>query len=79
MIREPLNSGIEARRGDVGTSAESCELFLIAEDAAAERLVLDGINALIFVGQCQEVCNLKHAPVIGYFTALVKGFFTDAL
>lgn len=79
MIREPLHSGVEARRGDVRFDPESCELFAVAEDAKAQRLILDGIDPLIFVGKGQKVCDLKHVATVGYFTDAVNGFLTDAL
>lgn len=44
---------------------------------AANRLFFDGSNPTILVRDADEMFNLKHGPVIGYFTDAVNGFITD--
>ncbi len=79
MIREPLNSSVEAPGRNVGFPAKRREFLAVFEDPKAQRLVLNGANPLELVGYGKEVCDLKHARSIGYFTVPVNGFLTDAL
>lgn len=74
-----MNRAVETPRRDVRFAAQSCELFAVPEDAEAQRFVLGRTGPLVLVGKGKEVCDLKHDRTIGYFTAPVNGFLTDAL
>jgi hypothetical protein len=74
--REPLKSTIVPSDGNVRPGANGAELLAVLEDTAADSLVFDLGNPTVFVGDFDEVFDIKHDNIIGILTVIVNGFLT---